>query len=154
MTDPWFPCVTPDRTKTGQNWFSTAATDDAHCWLMTRGGRWDAVSFLSLSLSLSSHNDGVGGEGPNSADSCVGHFNVSLIVLAKSQDSVHKPQFFSRERRRPTFWHERRRQTFRLRHRSDNVTWLIFNSVTQFSPRIKLHTAFGVSPLVLAVRLQ
>ena len=26
--------------------------------------------------------------------SCVGHFNVSLIVLAKSQDSVHKPQFY------------------------------------------------------------
>ena len=28
------------------------------------------------------------------AASCVSHFNVSLIVWAKSQDSVHKPLFF------------------------------------------------------------
>ena len=29
--------------------------------------------------------------------SCVSHFNVSLIVWAKSQDSVHKPQFLKRK---------------------------------------------------------
>ena len=28
--------------------------------------------------------------------SCVSHFNVSLIVWAKSRDSVHKPQFLKR----------------------------------------------------------
>ena len=28
------------------------------------------------------------------------HFNVSLIVWAKSQDSVHKPQFSKRRERR------------------------------------------------------
>ncbi|WP_419650351.1 hypothetical protein, partial [Thiolapillus sp.] len=27
------------------------------------------------------------------------HFNVSLIVWAKSQDSVHKPQFFEEKRK-------------------------------------------------------
>ena len=32
--------------------------------------------------------------------SCVRHFNVSLIVWAKSQDSVHKPQFFKRKESR------------------------------------------------------
>ena len=32
--------------------------------------------------------------------SYVSHFNVSLIVLAKSQDSVHKPQFLKREESR------------------------------------------------------
>ena len=32
--------------------------------------------------------------------SCVGHFNVSLIVWAKSQDSVRKPQFLKRRERR------------------------------------------------------
>ena len=32
--------------------------------------------------------------------SCVSHFNVSLIVWAKSQDSVRKPQFFRRRERR------------------------------------------------------
>ena len=34
------------------------------------------------------------------AGSCVSHFNVSLIVWAKSQDSVHKPQFLKRRERR------------------------------------------------------
>ena len=29
--------------------------------------------------------------------SCVSHFNVSLIVRAKLQDSVHKPQFLKKE---------------------------------------------------------
>ena len=32
--------------------------------------------------------------------SCVSHFNISLIVWAKSQDSVHKPQFLKRRERR------------------------------------------------------
>ena len=32
--------------------------------------------------------------------SCVSHFNVSLTVWAKSQDSVHKPHFLSRKERR------------------------------------------------------
>ena len=32
--------------------------------------------------------------------SCVSHFNVSLIVRAKSQDSVHKPRFLKRRERR------------------------------------------------------
>ena len=32
--------------------------------------------------------------------SCVSHFNVSLIVWAKSQDSVHKPQFLKRKESR------------------------------------------------------
>ena len=31
--------------------------------------------------------------------SCVSHFNVSLIVWARSQDSVHKPPFFFKERK-------------------------------------------------------
>ena len=31
---------------------------------------------------------------------CVSHFNVSLIVWAKSQDSVHKPPFLERRERR------------------------------------------------------
>ena len=34
------------------------------------------------------------------AGSCVRHFNVSLIVWAKSQDSVHKPPFCKRKERR------------------------------------------------------
>ena len=33
-------------------------------------------------------------------DSCVSHFNVSLIVWAKSQDSVHKPPFLKRKESR------------------------------------------------------
>ena len=32
--------------------------------------------------------------------SCVSHFNFSLIVWAKSQDSVHKPQFLKRKESR------------------------------------------------------
>ena len=32
--------------------------------------------------------------------SCLSHFNVSLIVWTKSQDSVHKPQFLKRRERR------------------------------------------------------
>ena len=32
--------------------------------------------------------------------SCVSHFNVSLAVWAKSQDSVHKPQFLKRKESR------------------------------------------------------
>ena len=32
--------------------------------------------------------------------SCVSHFNVSLTVWAKSQDSVHKPQFLKRKESR------------------------------------------------------
>ena len=32
--------------------------------------------------------------------SCVSHFNVSWIVWAKSQDSVHKPHFLKRRERR------------------------------------------------------
>ena len=31
---------------------------------------------------------------------CVSHFNVSLIVQAESQESVHKPQFLKRRERR------------------------------------------------------
>ena len=34
------------------------------------------------------------------AGSCVRHFDVSLIVRAKSQDSVHKPQFLKRKESR------------------------------------------------------
>ena len=34
------------------------------------------------------------------------HFNVSLIVWAKSRDSVHKPQFLKRRERRAEADHE------------------------------------------------
>ena len=34
------------------------------------------------------------------AGSCVSHFNVSLTVWAKSQDSIHKPQFLERKESR------------------------------------------------------
>ena len=52
--------------------------------------------FMSNTYSLHCHhqNDCI------KVGSCVSHFNVSLIVLAKSQDSVHKPQFSKRKESR------------------------------------------------------
>ena len=52
--------------------------------------------FLSNTYSLHCHhqNDCI------KVGSCVSHFNVSLIVWARSQDSVRKPQFLKRRERR------------------------------------------------------
>ena len=51
-------------------------------------------SFISNTCSLHCHhqNDAA----IRYVGSCVSHFNASLIVWAKSQDSVHKPQFLKR----------------------------------------------------------
>ena len=51
--------------------------------------------FVSNTCSLHCHhqNDCI------KVGSCVSHFNVSLIVWAKSQDSVHKPQYLKRRER-------------------------------------------------------
>ena len=48
-------------------------------------------------LRLSRDGEVGGGGQKFQVGSCVSHFNVSLIVWAKSQDIVHKPQFLKTE---------------------------------------------------------
>ena len=56
-------------------------------------GKWGDGYLCHTTFSLHCHhqNDCI------KAGSCVRHFNVSLIVWAKSQEGVHKPQFLKRK---------------------------------------------------------
>ena len=53
--------------------------------------------FISNTYSLHCHHQN---DSAFRLGSCVSHFNVSLIVWAKSQDSVRKPQFLKRKESR------------------------------------------------------
>ena len=56
-------------------------------------GSWGVKNFVSSTYSLHCHhqNDCIKG------GSYMNHFNVSSIVWAKSQDTVHKPQVWKRK---------------------------------------------------------
>ena len=57
--------------------------------LIRDGGKWGDGYICPTTYSLHSHHQN---DSAFKAGSCVKHFNVSLIVWAKSQDSVQKPQ--------------------------------------------------------------
>ena len=59
-------------------------------------GSWGVGNFISNTYSIHGHhqNDCI------KVGCCVSHFNVSFTVWAKSQDSVHKPQFLKRKESR------------------------------------------------------
>ena len=61
--------------------------------LIRDGAVWVSGIYISNTYAPHSHhqNDCI------KVGSCVSHFDVSLIVCAKSQDSVHKPQFSKRK---------------------------------------------------------
>ena len=60
-------------------------------------GSWGSGIFISNSYLLHYHHQN---DSALRWGSCVSHFNISLIVWAKPQDSVHKPQFLKRREKR------------------------------------------------------
>ena len=64
---------------------------------LLRTGKLGVRNFISniYSLQCNHQNDSA-----LRWESCVSHYNVSLTVWAKSQDSVHKPQFLKRKESR------------------------------------------------------
>ena len=62
-------------------------------------GSWGVKNFTSNIYSLHCHHQNESAL-MTKVGRCVSHFNVSLIVWAKAQDGVHKPQFLKRRERR------------------------------------------------------
>ena len=63
--------------------------------------------------------------------SCVSHFNVSLIVWARSQDSVRKPQFLKRRERRAE---ADRTKVLLLTRQAPYTLYRVFGTITLLYP--------------------
>ena len=88
----WHPSVRPSK-----HWKLWALRPQKPLRLIRDGEVWGSGIFVSNTLLATLSPPELL---CNKVGSCVSHSELSLIVWAKSQDSVHKPQFLKRKKSR------------------------------------------------------